>query len=802
MKKALLSILAVAATCAGVYAVGSIAQSAPLFAEGDFVANLGSNLDFAEGTPVAVGVTTYSGDMTGNGTDQCHLTAVPSWTGVPADEDASAGGVFKYGSSAWLGGVGYFPPVANRLGNADGNALGLVAVWGASAQYTQEVALPSGEYTLVFTLYNAIGASTSYNNFAKNLIGFVEEDGTEHLATALSYETDVWINEVVTFTLEKDTKGYLTFGYKATNVGSASMPHIFLDCVEVHASSDKPADTSALEAAIEEAEDYTLGFFPGEYAPYNNAEALSALAAAKAIIGKVEYNQTVIDNAVASLKDAEWVMNQEELNAVYNGNFALCANDAAVPYWTNVNKGGYGNPRAFVAHAADSTLYQQLAPFQPNDTVHSGLYIRFLENPGWWYTYGASTDVAYTMPLADYTQYVCEFDVAFWGDCASGSALNARVALGETVVGSERNIVADRLDLADENAKPTHVRFTFRTQESDNYKLQIWGGNDKKFAAVISNITIYAAPSVAKLLGEYTMKYSNFTESHCPWLNPEADNEEVTYSNNQGVEIAPFEEENQVVIMGLIPGAPDMTVFGTVDMLEQTITFEPFIMSGEGELSMSEVFCKDVVEYNADSTAFSYVYTEPVVATFDSEFNITIKDWTVLHMKNVDEPMPLAEGDDDFESNSEMIDRYFTATETYLVKGSPVVEPQTITWDQTFEGITANEPIVLTATASSELPVTYTMDASEVATLAADSLTFTAPGTVKVVASQEGNGFFYAATPVEKEITLSTDALDVIESADARAIYFDLNGVQVTKPRSGATYIVVKGGKAYKATLK
>ena len=201
------------------------------------VVSVGANLDFAEGTPVDNGICTYGRDMTTNSTTYYSLLAVDGWTAQPQGptEDgyencALAGGLFAYGSGHWLGGAGYNVPATNPAGAAEGNALGIVAVWGNTAQYTQAVTLEAGSYEIHVPVYNAIGGTTAPT---KSLIGFIADNGTEYLAPAKAYAVDAWTEEVVAFTLTEATTGKLSLGYAAPGAGSSANQHLFFDKVEI-----------------------------------------------------------------------------------------------------------------------------------------------------------------------------------------------------------------------------------------------------------------------------------------------------------------------------------------------------------------------------------------------------------------------------------------------------------------------------------------------------------------------------------------------------------------------------------------
>lgn len=101
------------------------------------------------------------------------------------------------------------------------------------------------------------------------------------------------------------------------------------------------ADYAALAEAIATAEGNTLGFDAGEYAPYENVAAIEALAAAKAINPEVENSKKVVEEATAALTAATWKANAEEVNAIYDGQFAnteanTTSGDISLPGWTKV----------------------------------------------------------------------------------------------------------------------------------------------------------------------------------------------------------------------------------------------------------------------------------------------------------------------------------------------------------------------------------------------------------------------------------------------------------------------------------
>lgn len=201
-----------------------------------------SNLDFEASEPIADGICTYAKDMTANGTVHFGAQPVDGWNVLNETDniyegsdrgalDQKAGGIFAYGSDAWLGGKDFKAPAAAPEGSSSTKALGLVSVWGgnnAIIQYTQDVVLEEGSYELEVVLINTAGT----NALTKNLIGFIAEDDTEYLAKTTKYPVGEWTTETVSFTLDKKTFGKLSLGLQ-NGSGSGAAPHLFIDCISI-----------------------------------------------------------------------------------------------------------------------------------------------------------------------------------------------------------------------------------------------------------------------------------------------------------------------------------------------------------------------------------------------------------------------------------------------------------------------------------------------------------------------------------------------------------------------------------------
>ena len=211
------------------------------------------NPHFDSDTPVEVGICTYAKDKETNGTQYSGMQPVSSWVSSMPGQDGPASGIFAVGSKAFLGGKNFLAPDNLSDGSAEGRVLGLVSCWEATTAYTQGVTMPAGNYTLKFSYYNAGGSQA----IAKNLIGFKAGD-TEYYGTSTTFPVGKWTSETVTFTLDEETEGNFSLGYKAANTGSGDMPHLFVDGVTLYYAGDMNTDPSlfALRAAVSSAKKY------------------------------------------------------------------------------------------------------------------------------------------------------------------------------------------------------------------------------------------------------------------------------------------------------------------------------------------------------------------------------------------------------------------------------------------------------------------------------------------------------------------------------------------------------------------
>jgi len=184
-----------------------------------YIVNPGFELSTGETGNIAGGDnTTSSKDYTETGWKN---TNTATW---------SCSAVIAYGSGQINGGNA---PASDNA-DATGNALGISVGWSGTVTYqsAQNITLPAGTYTLKVNAYNANTGKDDKNNpyvYFKSLFGFVTSNGKSFLSTKTSFTQSQWTEDVVTFTLDENTEGYIQLGGQAQNAGSGNNAKLLLD---------------------------------------------------------------------------------------------------------------------------------------------------------------------------------------------------------------------------------------------------------------------------------------------------------------------------------------------------------------------------------------------------------------------------------------------------------------------------------------------------------------------------------------------------------------------------------------------
>ncbi len=247
---------------------------------------------------------------------------------------------------------------------------------------------------------------------------------------------------------------------------------------------------TALEDAVAGI-NYELGFAEGQYAPYNNIEAIKALAEAKALLAnKDAFEQQTVDDCVIALASAIWNVNTEEVNAVYDGNFADQEEyDITGDNIPNVVLKGWttnsGNTRKLIKNTGSY-------PGLNDATGNSAVFV----HPG---SYSYGKEESYAMPLQANTVYELSVKFAGWNGANndfSVSVLNeaneglAMTSLGKASAGinSANSLVTGK------------VRFV--TGEAGNYILTVNADGNTVFTD-IELLTAKAEDITVKVPAEY-----------------------------------------------------------------------------------------------------------------------------------------------------------------------------------------------------------------------------------------------------------------------------------------------------------
>ena len=229
-----------------------------------------------------------------------------------------------------------------------------------------------------------------------------------------------------------------------------------------------PAEKEALTFAIAAAEAKTLGFEDGEYAPYNNVDALSKLAAAKSINLETASGEAVV-NATTALTGATWTANAEELNAVYDGNFAIQPEHTTGP----TALAGWNNPAGIRQLIKNTETYPGLNTASAKAAVFAwgGTTMKYGETDG------------YTIPLKGHAIYELSFKTCGWADGDMGhvnvdvkNASDEGLQTVSTVVATKR--------ITEENPWD-EFKILFVTGEAGNYKLGMWTSKHTTFTDIV-----------------------------------------------------------------------------------------------------------------------------------------------------------------------------------------------------------------------------------------------------------------------------------------------------------------------------
>jgi len=365
-----------------------------------------ANSDFeATGETNSVGIRTYSKDIVGE--EVAHAQLFTGWE-VGNNGDARAAGIYTYGSESFLGGEGYVAPPFSLFDDEE-KALGLIAVWSADVQYSQNVYLEAGKYMLQVPVYNSGGTGTINQNliFAGSAT-----------ATTTAYPVKEWTVENLEFELTEPQFVQVSLGYKAANAGSGSMPHLFIENAKLYQGED------AIAAAKADAEAAVAKFA----AKLAKADALATIDSYGVGDGLFFYPQSAIDDAKAAVENASTISEIEAALATLSG---------------SMNKPVAGQP--YAVKNVDAGINLNVTASAVNISKNAAVY--FTEVEGGW---AISSDIAEEGAEAQY-EYIFKTTNNTWTLAATENLSEAYVISvnavegGYTLTGANGTIGLDNI---------------------------------------------------------------------------------------------------------------------------------------------------------------------------------------------------------------------------------------------------------------------------------------------------------------------------------------------------------------------
>lgn len=331
----------------------------------------------------------------------------------------------------------------------------------------QEITIPAGRYLLTakgrasdgVTLTMYVGEeSVELPNV--NATGNVFDRGW--CDGSVEFETN---GDPITILVKATTAGF----HQWFSVGDFRL--VQLEEIEVPMADD--ADYAALYEVASYYQDLELGFDLDEYAPYNNVEAvllrqeIESLDPEKA--ANYEYTKEYIQGLTEAVQALVVVPNEEELNAVYDGDFALqeaheSGDNVVLPGWTTVS----GNTRLILK---DTEAYPAVADADAGAAlfVHPGVY-----------EYGHTS--GYTMPLNGGELYELTFKYCAWQNGSNNNfTATIKNAAGETVASESFGKVQGGLNTA---GSLKAVKMYFTPAEDGDFILSLNANGNSAFTDV------------------------------------------------------------------------------------------------------------------------------------------------------------------------------------------------------------------------------------------------------------------------------------------------------------------------------
>ena len=369
------------------------------------------------------------------------------------------------------------------------------------------------------------------------------------------------------------------------NVASTNASWITIRNITYTKTADVAVPTSeelsALDAAITIAEGKTLGFENGEYAPYNNVEALEALEYAKHVNTA---SKLAVTTATTNLEGATWTANDGNVECVYNGDFSQ--GDWGLTGWTRTNSWGKNLP-------SDEPVTAEILIAAGATTGHA-----YYNQPGS-LQYGNAG--VYTMPLKANTIYNLTFKYASW-KADSNDGMTVSVLNNED--GMAAMVFPENNTLYSESGAFVTKTLVFVTGAAGDYVLTLKNNGN----------TVMTDVSITKAANQYLEFADGSVPTYAPGTYPSVKITRTLTANRWATAIYPF----------AVSGVDYLAVFDRYNDATEVMGFssaaastanEPFLMKsieGTSEITLSNVAVEAI---NATDVTYGNASLKGVYAT-------------------------------------------------------------------------------------------------------------------------------------------------------------------------------------------
>ncbi len=306
---------------------------------------------------------------------------------------------------------------------------------------------PADIYTVTMTV--CVARSTSDSNTPTGITLQVADGTSVNVCTGAQINDTRFYEGTFTAEGRVDIDGNLVIklNVENTNISWLMFRDVKYTFKEKAAVASEEQINSIKDAIIGATEGITFGFDKDEYAPYKNVSQITTINNANKFVELAEPAEYFANKYLEELNSLTWNINTEEVNAVYNGDFANTPSTAADFYTTGwIRTNGWGQIQTGVEHASSGFAYYN----QPGNLQ-----------------YGNSELIGHTMPLKANTVYLLTFKYAAWDKNTSvkASVLNS----------NNEGMQVRQYASTDKNYKDGFINASavFMTGEAGNYVLTL-----------------------------------------------------------------------------------------------------------------------------------------------------------------------------------------------------------------------------------------------------------------------------------------------------------------------------------------